>query len=216
MATPRDEPYVWVTWITKLMAGEAHCDWAAWFRAHHTYDRLPGDFDLATWTAQHTTLLRDRVIELKREGFKVLIEAQNAFKLRGSRGVVLAGKPDLVAVRGDEALVVDCKTGSPKSSDHFQVLIYMIVLPLTHPACKGKTLEGELQYRNDTVRIPSSKVTDELRQLFRDTMNRLGGAAALDRVPSYDECRFCDIGVRDCADRIETRPSEAAPDHDLF
>ena len=146
------------------MAGEAHCDWAAWFRAHHTYDRLPSDFDLATWTAEHTTLVRERCNELKTQGFKVLIESQNAFKLRGSKGVVLAGKPDLVAVRDDETLVVDCKTGSPKNSDHFQVLIYMVVLPLTHPACRGRTLEGELQYRNAAVRIPGSLEAEQIEE----------------------------------------------------
>ncbi|MHC4414297.1 MAG: PD-(D/E)XK nuclease family protein [Planctomycetota bacterium] len=216
MARARDEPYVWVTWITRLMAGEAHCEWSAWFRAHHTYDKSPSDFDLATWTARHTAMVRQRVAALKSDGFEVFLESQNAFKLRGTQGTVLAGKPDIVAVRGQDAKVIDCKTGAPKMGDHFQVLTYMIVLPFTHPACKGKAPDGEVQYTNDVVDIPSTKATPELRALFRETVHRIGGQAPLPRVPSYDECRFCDITAADCPQRVESPTTVDKTDHDLF
>ena len=216
MAVPRDEPYVWVTWISRVMAGEAHCQWAAWFRAHHTYDKRPSDFDVAAWTAQHAVMVRQRVDRLRADGFTVTIENQNAFKMRGSRGTVLAGKPDLVAVRGDQVVVIDCKTGSPQMSDQLQVLVYMLILPLTHAACRGRSIDGELQYRRDTVPIPAAKITPELRELFRDTMHRVGGDAAPGRVPSHGECRFCDIRAEDCSDRIDTAPDSVATGHDLF
>ncbi len=216
MTAPRDEPYVWVTWITRLMAGEAHCEWAAWFRAHHSYQKLPSDFDLATWTARHTEMVRQRVADLKGDGYQVFVENQNAFKLRGSDGTVLAGKPDILAIRGGEAKVIDCKTGSPRISDHFQVLTYMIVLPFTHSACKGKDLDGQVHYSNEMVEIPSAKVTAQLRRLFKETMHRVGGGSALTRVPSYAECRFCDISGRDCPDRVESPPAEDDVKHDLF
>ena len=45
-------------------------------------------------------------------GYTVSTEGQNSFNLRG-RSAVLAGKPDLVARRGDEVVVVDAKTGKP-------------------------------------------------------------------------------------------------------
>ena len=41
------------------------------------------------------------------------------------------------------------------------------------------------------------------RARFRDMMAQVGGAAALERVPSFNECRFCDIGLLDCP---EPRP----------
>lgn len=198
------------------MAGDAQCQWAAWFRAHHTYQRRPGDFDLATWTARHNTMVEERAAALRAEGYHVLVEGQNAFKLRGRDGTVLAGKPDLVATRGEEATVIDCKTGSPKTADQFQVLVYMLSLPHCHDACRGRQVEGEVQYRNDVVRVPASKVTHDLRTLFRDTMHRVGRAAPLPRVPSAGECRFCDIGAGDCPDRIEAEPEPASTDHDLF
>ena len=28
-------PYIWVTWLTRLLVGENSCEWAAWFRAQH-------------------------------------------------------------------------------------------------------------------------------------------------------------------------------------
>lgn len=216
MAVPRDGPYIWVTWITKLMAGEANCEWAAWFKAHHKYEKLPSDFDTAAWTADHTAMVRERVSLLKSDGFEVFVEDQNHFSLRGMQGAVLAGKPDLVAVRGDQVTVIDCKTGSPKNSDHMQALVYMIVLPHTHHACKGRTLTGEIQYRNNSVIIPAEKITPKLREQFRWTMHQVGGDPALPRVPSYGECRFCDISARDCPDRVESPPAETATDHDLF
>jgi hypothetical protein len=82
MATPRDAPYIWVTWITRLMAGEAHCEWAAWFRAHHTYGKLPSAFDVTKWTAEHTALVRERAVALRADGYSVFVEEQNAFKSR--------------------------------------------------------------------------------------------------------------------------------------
>lgn len=216
MATARDQPYVWVTWISKLLAGEASCQWAAWFRAHHTYEKRPSDFDVAAWTASHAELVRRHAGELGDQGYRVTVESQNAFRLRGRDGMVLAGRPDLLGVRGDEATVVDCKTGTPRTSDQLQVLVYMIVMPHTHPACRGKTMRGVVRYRADEVAIPPEKVTSELRDLFRSTMHRVGATGQPPRVPSYDECRFCDITGRDCPDRIDSPPGEVAADHDLF
>jgi hypothetical protein len=215
MATPRTEPYVWVTWITKIMTGEAHCEWAAWFRAHNSYDKLPSDFDVATWTANHTALVKERAETLRGDGYDVHIESQNAFKLRGSQGTVLAGKPDIVATRGDEAIVVDCKTGSPKLSDHFQVLTYMLVLPHTHEACRDRTLVGEVRYKENAVPIPASKLDDDFKARFKEIMRRVGGAAELSRVPSFDECRFCDIGPGDCPKRVD-EPTREVTAEDVF
>ena len=28
-------PYIWITWLTKLLTGEHSCEWASWFKAHH-------------------------------------------------------------------------------------------------------------------------------------------------------------------------------------
>jgi len=89
---------------------------------------------------------------VKAEGYTVFVEDQNRFTLKG-RAATLGGVPDLVAVRGAEALVVDSKSGKQRDSDAFQVLTYMRVLPITHAACRGVPLAGEVQYRDASLRI---------------------------------------------------------------
>ena len=61
-------------------------------------------------------------------------EDHNKFSLPG-KAATLGGVADIVAVRGDEGLIVDCKSGKQRDSDAFQVLAYMLVLPCTHKAC---------------------------------------------------------------------------------
>ncbi len=218
MATPRQEPYVWVTWISKLLAGESQCEWAAWFRAHHQYERLSSDFDVASWTAEHTALVRDRVASLKADGYDVWVENQNAFRLRGEHGITLAGKPDIIAARDDELAVIDCKTGTPRVSDQLQVMVYMIVLPHAIERFRGRVLDGEVCYRQERILIEPFKITPQLKDLLRRTMHQVGGAAPLERVPSHGECRWCDISRRDCPQRIESGPAApaTAPGHNLF
>ena len=37
---PKASPYVWVTWMSKIIAGEAFCGWSLWFRACYSYTKL--------------------------------------------------------------------------------------------------------------------------------------------------------------------------------
>ncbi len=216
MAQPREGPYIWVTWLSKLLAGEAHCEWALWFKAHHKYDkRLDERFDLASWAARHAELVRTRAEGLRAAGYKVFVEDQNKFALEG-KAVTLGGKPDIVAVKGDDALVVDCKTGTPRSADALQVLVYMLVLPIRNAACKGKRLAGEVRYTDHAIPIAPEEFTAELRALILSMMKRASGAAPTLRVPSYNECSFCDITAADCPERVEAEPADEKPNHDMF
>src|SRR5439155_7966957 len=102
---PRDSSYVWVTWLPRLLAGQSHCEWAAWFRAHHSdYEKGTRNFDFAAHNAQHAEMVRDRAQELRREGCFVTIEDQNSFAVRGHTGSVLGGKPDILATSNTSAL----------------------------------------------------------------------------------------------------------------
>ena len=81
MTRERSGVYIWVTWLSKLMAGEANCQWAAWFKAHHTdYGQVPGDFQLAAWTAEHTQLLDEVSKERAALGESIFREDQNSFR----------------------------------------------------------------------------------------------------------------------------------------
>ena len=216
MTVPRDSSYIWVTWITGLLAADKQCEWSAWFRAHFSgYEKMPTDFNLAAWKAAHGEMVRARAEALKAEGYAVFVEDQNKFTLKG-RAATLGGVPDLVAVRGAEALVVDCKSGKQRGSDSFQVLTYMRVLPLTHVACRGVPLAGEVQYRDASLRIEPGQLTDELKGLIRGTIERVGSEMPAVKVPSLSECRFCEITAADCPERVGEEQSPAAVDHDLF
>jgi len=67
----RPAPYVWVTWITKLLAGETHCTWSVWLRANYKTAPMPSDFDSASWKIGHTALLRKTIGEMTTDGFFV-------------------------------------------------------------------------------------------------------------------------------------------------
>ena len=203
MAAPRTNPYVWVTWLTKQLAGEDSCRWKLWFRANHTYDRVPGDFDLARWTADHTQLLSAQAAELRDQGYAVYLEGQNDFRLKGANGATLAGKADIVAVGRTDAVVIDCKTGKERNSDKLQVLLYMLALPLTAVHCRGRQLRGEVRYRDDGVGVAASSVDDEFRAMVKDAMDLAAAPSAPPRTPSASECRYCDVTAADCHDRID-------------
>ena len=113
-------PYLWVTWLPRLLSGESSCEWASWFKAQHegwSWSRMPSDFDQAGWLLNHTALLNEQRLRWEQQGYTVLTEGQNSFNLRGS-SAVLAGTPDLVARRRDQITVIDTKTGRPHSGPH--------------------------------------------------------------------------------------------------
>ncbi len=217
MAQRRSEPYIWVTWLTKLLAGEGQCEWSAWYRAHHKdYDKVPSDFDVATWTVEHNDLVNSRREQLLDEGYNVYVEEENAFKRVGKTGVVVSGKPDILAIRNARGVIEDCKTGRPRASDQLQVLVYMLLLPIGNPRCEGVKLSGRVTYKIRSVEIPSSGLDDEFKGRFVELVQRVGGDKPLPKAPAWTECRWCDIGPSDCLYRVNEPPESAEAQTDLF
>ena len=196
-------PYVWVTWLPRLLSGESFCEWATWFKAQHegwSWSRMPSDFDQAGWLLNHTALLNEQRERWEQQGYTVLTEGQNSFNLRGS-SAVLAGKPDLVAQRRDQITVIDAKTGRPNPSHTAQVLIYMYALPRALQRYKGLTIVGQVAYPEHVVDIPADAVDRTFIESLGDLMRRLATEMPARRVPSPGECRFCEITSADCPDR---------------
>lgn len=212
MAVPRDGVYVWVSWLTKLLAGEESCYWKLWFRAHHKYDKRPSDFDLAKWTAEHTALRDRHTAELRAEGYEVFIEDQNGFRAQGHNGALLAGKADIVALRDGDACVIDCKTGSDKHSDKLQVLLYMIMLPHGNTRYRGRTFRGEVLYKDHFSAIPLGSVDGAFKKQIGEAMNIAAGTAQPIKAPSFAECRYRDISATDCPDRVHEEPEAFTTD----
>ncbi len=204
MPTRRPSIYLWPTWITSLLAGEAQCWYAPWMKAHFKLNLLDrGGFDLAAWKVQHAEMVDQRAGELRAEGYTVTLEDQNAFHLQG-RAAKLGGKPDIIGVRGERGLIVDCKGGKRRDSDVQQVLIYLFAAPLAHPHLQKVALDGEVRYRDGAVAIRAEQFTPELRQRIVEAITKVGSAMVPPAAPSARECRFCDIAKTDCPARIET------------
>jgi hypothetical protein len=213
MTIPRKTPYVWPTWITKLLAHENHCAWAAWFQAHYQqYEKAPSDFPMEQWRADHNQMVEEQATALRAGGYMVYVEDENSFKLQGKNGGTLSGKPDLVAVRDGQAIVIDCKTGQRRASDQQQVLIYMWALPLYFPRYKAVAMTGRVQYRDDKMDLGPDTVDAQFITKLRHIMERVTGSSAPARTPSLQECRFCNLTQKDCPDRMES----LVVAHDVF
>jgi len=192
---------VWITNITKLLAGEESCYWKLWCKSNLNYEKIPSDFNSAKWVLDHTSLLNKKKADLLNANYRVFCEDQNRFELTGQNGVTLVGKADLIGLKNNEAIVFDCKTGKEKHSDKIQVMLYMLCLPHGNNLYKDINFTGEVVYSNNSIAIPREAITTEFRQQFKAVMNV--PLKEPKRTPSFDMCKYCDIPKSVCKDKIE-------------
>ena len=203
LAQRREHPYIWATWLPRLLTSENSCEWAVWFKAHYQdWTRTPSEFNQTEWMLNHTALLNKRKANWKHGGFDVNIEGQNSFELRG-RSATLAGQPDLITQRDGQAVIVDVKTGQDSASHVVQVMIYLYAIPRALERYRTLKLRGQATYQDHTVRIPAEAVDDQFIQNLGALIRRLAGDKPPARVPSRQECRFCDISALDCPERMD-------------
>lgn len=215
MAIPRHQSYVYATWVAKLIAADASCEYAAWFKAHHKLLKRATTSAQARRTADHADLVQTTAAALRAEGYATTVERQNHISLASENGsFVLAGTPDIIAMRDDQALVVECKTGMSRNSDIIQCQIYQAMLGRT-AAYDGYTIDGLVQYRDCAVPIPAASIDATFRARLRQTVNAVGNPQALLPTPSSQECAWCDLTSRDCLARVET-VAPVVTGHDLF
>ena len=186
---PKPFPSIWVTWLARLMADEIQCHWALWFRTHYNYEKLSSSFDSAKWNSNHQALLRNRMCDLEAEGYTVYLEAENWFEITGkSFSVKVSGKPDIVAITGQQGFVEDCKTGRRKNSDLYQVLIYLLLLPVSHARHRGLELAGRLVYSTEVMEIQADLVDEEFKTQFREAIALLSSATPSRNTKSKNAC----------------------------
>lgn len=210
----RDEPFVWVTWLSKLMAGDVKCQWAPWFKTHYTgYKRAPSDFQLAAWTAEHTQLLDELSKKRSASNETIYTEDQNKFRVRRSSGLVISGKPDLIAIdSAARCTVYDVKTGNPRQSDIIQVMLYMMFLPFGSSLYKGKELSGCVVYKDgNSSDIPANTIDKAFEKNMTYFLDILELPDPPKRIPGSAECRYCDIANEDCQDRRGIGKIEIVP-----
>ena len=183
LAQRREHPYIWATWLPRLLTGENPCEWAVWFKAHHQdWTRTPSEFSQVEWMLNHTALLNKRKGNWKHSGFDVNIEGQNSFQLQG-RSATLAGQPDLITQRDGQAVIVDVKNGQDSAGHVVQVMIYLYAIPRAIEQYRNLKLRGQVTYDDHTVRIPAEAVDDQFIQNLGALIRRL---SADSRPP---ECR---------------------------
>ena len=198
MSRPREHPYTCATWLARLLAGEAHCEWAGWFRAHYQdWIKPPSDFDSTQWILNHTALVNREQERLEELGYTVYVENQNSFRLRGQQAT-LAGKPDLIAVNGPDAVIIDAKTGRPSPHHAAQVIIYQYAVPRALTQYQGIQFNGQVVYPDAKVSVPASSTDGEFVRNLGALIRRLANDAPARRVPRSAECRLCDITSADC------------------
>lgn len=216
MKEKRDKPYIWVTWLSKLISGESQCEWAAWFKAHFKSEKSSSsNFDLVKWTINHNKLLHKRRDELEQQSYKVQIEDQNSFRLdviKDPQIVVkdsplavftVSGKVDIVALKDGKGQIEDCKTGRCKNSDQVQVMLYMIFLPMAIEKYKDIIFNGSVIYKDTKIPIYWEDIDDDLKEVVWNLVGRIGGDGPCRKVPSYNECKWCDISKEDCPQKME-------------
>ena len=202
----KNGPYIWVTWLTKLLVGENSCEWSSWWRTQHetwSWNKVPNDFDQTTWLMNHNEALKEMYDDLKAAGWAaVFSEKQNSFILRGVNAA-LGGKPDLIARSNGQGLIVDIKTGSASPAHAVQVMLYMYAVPIALGQYKGIAFDGLVQYRDNQVHIPANAIDDTFINNVAGLIKKLASPAPALKIPSAMECRLCDISAEHCAERID-------------
>jgi len=204
--TLRGRPYIWATWITKLIAGEDRCWYRAWYKAHYKFEKTPDDADRKSffeeWTARHDEIVRRRVEELKDQGFILKVEDDAKVTVRG-KSADLVLKPDIVAMIDEaEALVIDAKAGKRRESDHWQVLLYLFGLTLAGAYLFGFKTRGEVSYPEDNV--PVRVLDDYAKKKIVESIAKVADTVQPKASPSERECRFCDVASCEFRKRDES------------
>lgn len=195
--------YTTVTWLAQALANEKHCQQALWQLTHYQFPQQPSTYD----PSEHDDMLIQRALHLQNQGFTVYIEDQNAFKYQGEKfNICVAGRPDIIAIKDDWAVVEDVKTGKAKDSHIMQVLLYMSMLPFapeTQSLFKGHIPHGRLVYGDRTIDLPKWSVNQQFRQRLQNLIAMLCNSQPPQANPSYWECRYCKVPAANCSAKMD-------------
>ncbi|MCK4521937.1 MAG: PD-(D/E)XK nuclease family protein [Nanoarchaeota archaeon] len=198
MANLRESPYIWVTWLAKIMAGDITCQWQSWFRSQNKeIEKQPDDFDLVGWKMDHTKMLTELKEKLIKENYSPIIEQSVKYKIP-NLDITVAAKPDCIIEKKDVVIIYDCKTGKERSSDQVQVMIYMYLL--SKGKFSGKQSKGVVIYKDKKIEIPN------LPENFEDNFNFFVNVLSSPKPPTKNpgaDCKFCSITKNDCSERVD-------------
>ncbi len=198
MAEPRSSPYIWTTWLARLLVGDAPCLWQYWYQSHNKLtEKEPDDFNRVAWKMDHARMADELRRELTATGIKPIMS--HRFKIPAAGNAIIAGEVDCLVVGKNEFCVYDCKTGMPHSRDNAQVMVYMYAL-LQQPAFRDKVARGIVAYRNTRVEIPGLPFTFETNLNY--FVDLLVTDSPAPKSPG-ESCAECQVTANDCADRFK-------------
>lgn len=194
----RFKAYARVELLSKLLGKEKLCNFSVWLPTQYQVEKPPSNYN----PSEHDEMVIQRAAQLEAEGYTVYVENANSLKVNGRIfEICIAGRPDIVAIKDSWVVVEDCKTGKRRDAHRFQVLLYMLLLPLapeTKHHCQGQTPHGRLVYPDGTVEIPAWAVDGQFKQLLRQTIAMLCSATPPNPTPNNWECRYCNIAAAHC------------------
>lgn len=193
---PRGKTYIHPSWLSKAIAAERQCLASLFLQANYQIPRKEdaNDFDLEGYKLRHQTALTQYAKSLRSDGYTVHSENANSFWYTTKAGAELSAKPDLVAIRGDEVIVPDIKTGKElRASDIAQVKLYMSMIPVVGLHGVDKIPIGQLVHRDKVFEIEPSEITIEFKQQVADIVGVLCSGKLPPVTPSASECRFCPL-----------------------
>ena len=85
-------------------------------------------------------------------------------------------------------------------------MIYLYAVPKAPRRYRETKLNGHVTYQDHTVRVPVDAMDEKFIQNLGTLTRRLSADQPARRVPSRQECRFCDISAADCPERMDEAP----------
>lgn len=189
----RSEPYIHPSWLAKYLSGDRQCPYAMYGQANYLLPKQDSTFDQEGYKLRHQEALVPYAEQLRQEGYTVYTEDSNACKMTSRMGPVLSAQFDIVALRDDEEVIVDIKTGRPSAKDIAQVKLYMAMAPAVRLHGIQETPAGRLVYSDGVFDIDPNDVTDEFKAQVRDIIRIVTLPEPPPPVPSAGECRWCPI-----------------------
>jgi CRISPR/Cas system-associated exonuclease Cas4 (RecB family) len=208
--TARSEPFIWGTWIAKHMDGSG-CPFQLWLMAHRQKMekvKRKDELDLQQWTIEHAAAVANIAASYRAQGFAVTVEDENAakYKTRAAgpgAGAVISFKPDIIAVKNSDSLVIDVKTGKRRDSDVYQVQLYQCLGPQKCiRALDGHKPAGLIIYPDGEVPIPADSITAAFKERVRQVLE-VACASTPPKAAPGSNCNRCHIVIEDCPDRRE-------------
>ena len=96
------------------------------------------------------------------------------------------------------------------------MMIYMYALRRSLAIPIGRHVAGEIVYPDRSVKVGPGSVHNDFIRDMGALIRRLASDEPGRRVPSAQECRFCDISGEDCPERIDVKPDRKAVATDDF